>query len=182
MLYINFLATLTLITDIFVLVIFFYWLLGNFMELKFLDPILRFLGKNAILFAFIVALVATSGSLFFSEVMKFTPCKLCWFQRIFMYPQVLLLGLALYYKDIKIKRYIIPMCIIGGLVSVYNYYIQLFPPTILSCSLDSLESCSQKIFMLYGYITFAVMAFSASMLILTLSLLIFRERNNYNIS
>lgn len=159
-------ATLTLVADIAIILLFFYWLIGNFYPLKFLKPVLKFISQNAVLLAFVVALAATLGSLSFSEILGYTPCRLCWFQRIFMYPQALLLGLALYYKDIKIRRYSIPMCIFGGVVSIYNYYLQLFPPNILSCSLNAAESCSQKIFMLYGYITFAVMALTASILIL----------------
>ena len=168
---INIFADITLLTDILLLISLFYWLIGNFFPVKFLDPVYRFCKKHAIFMAFIVALAASSGSLFFSEVLKFVPCRLCWFQRIFMYPQALLLGLAVYYKDDKIRKYIIPMCLIGGSISAYNYYLQLYPPNILACSLNSVDSCSQRIFMLYGYITFAVMAFTASALILTLMLL-----------
>ena len=168
---INFLASLTLLVDVFLLILFFYWLIGNFLSVKFLDPVFGFIREHAVLLAFVVALLATAGSLFFSEVMKFVPCRLCWFQRIFMYPQALILGLAVYYRDKSVRKYIIPMCLVGCSISLYNYYLQLFPPDILSCSLSSIESCSQRIVMIYGYITFAVMAFSAGALILTIMLI-----------
>ena len=124
--------------------------------------------NNALILAFIIALTATSGSLFFSEVMAFVPCKLCWFQRMFIYPQVLLLGIAFYFGDYNVRKYVIPMCVLGGSFSVYNYYIQLFPPETLACSLNASESCSNILSMYYGYITFPVMALTASVLILAL--------------
>ena len=89
------LSILTVIGDILIagfLILIIYKLLSK----KKVD--LDFIKENALLFAFIIALIATSGSLFYSEIAKYTPCKLCWFQRIFMYPQVILLGVALMRK------------------------------------------------------------------------------------
>src|SRR3989344_9597668 len=65
------------------------------------NPVIRFFGKNGIALAFFVSLSATVISLFYSDVVGFEPCKLCWFQRIFMYPQILILGLAWFRKDHK---------------------------------------------------------------------------------
>lgn len=162
------LATLTLLSNIALLFSALYLLFKHIGQITFLDPFFRFCKKNALILAFIAALTATSGSLFFSEIMKFVPCKLCWFQRIFIYPQVILLGVALYFRDYNIRRYIIPMCVLGGSFSVYNYYTQLFPPETLACSLNTSESCSNILSMYYGYITFSVMALTASTLIFAL--------------
>jgi disulfide bond formation protein DsbB len=174
---IKILATATLISDIFILVALLYFILRLFYKVGWLEIVLDFFSKYVLVFAFIVALTATTGSLFFSEIAGLVPCKLCWFQRIFMYPQALILGIALFYKDLNIKKYIMPMCAIGGSISVYNYYFQLFPPAVNSCSLNDLESCSQKIFMHYGYITIAIMALTASLLIYIL-MANFADRQN----
>ncbi len=60
----------------------------------------------------------------FSEVLKFIPCELCWYQRIFMYPQVFLLGMAFVRKEFNIARYTLMLSVIGGTISAYHYLIQ----------------------------------------------------------
>lgn len=71
------------------------------------EKLLQFFGKNAILFSFIVALIATLGSLFYSEIAGYEPCKLCRLQRIVMYPQVILLGIAFWKKNGTLTSYVI---------------------------------------------------------------------------
>src|SRR3989344_7855918 len=78
---------------------------------KTVNKFIQFLSEYSLVFSFFIALFATSGSLFFSEIAHFTPCKLCWYQRIFMYPQLLLLGIATIKNDFNIRRYILPMSI-----------------------------------------------------------------------
>ena len=73
----------------------------------------NWISHHGILLMFIVAITATSGSLFFSEIALFAPCKDCWIQRIFMYPQVILLAVALWRKDRNIVWYILPLAISG---------------------------------------------------------------------
>ncbi|MCX6731550.1 MAG: disulfide bond formation protein B, partial [Candidatus Parcubacteria bacterium] len=86
-------------------------------SLIFSKTIREKVGERAVLFSFIVALIATAGSLIFSEVLKLEPCKLCWFQRIFMYPQVFLLGTALFKKDKNIADYSIFLSVIGAAIA-----------------------------------------------------------------
>ncbi|GJM71062.1 hypothetical protein HMSSN036_32780 [Paenibacillus macerans] len=85
-----------------------------------------FLRDYGIYLAWLVALVATAGSLYLSEVLHYEPCRLCWFQRIFMYPQVILLGIAAYRNDRSIIPYVLPLSIIGGTISLYHYGEQKF--------------------------------------------------------
>src|SRR3989338_4029041 len=66
------------------------------------NPFFDFVARRALPLSFLVALAAVAGSLFYSEIAGFEPCKLCWFQRIFMYPQVVLLGLAMVVRDTRI--------------------------------------------------------------------------------
>lgn len=133
-------------------------------------------GQRAIAFAFFVALVATLGSLFYSDILGYTPCKLCWFQRIFMYPQVLLLGLALFRRDNRILDYTLWLSGAGGLIAAYHYAMQLgFVPGI--CATVGISvSCSQRFVLEYGYITIPMMALTAFALIFLTSLTAIRAR------
>jgi len=157
------LSFLTLIGNILILI---FLLVLIFSKSRFLK-LKNFIGKNALFFAFIVSFIATAGSLFYSEIAKYDPCKLCWFQRIFMYPQVLLLGIAMFKKDHKISDYIIPMSIIGGLIAAYHYLVQieLFAPPACSAVGYSV-SCATKFVMSYGYITIPMMSLTAFILII----------------
>lgn len=125
-----------------------------------------FASRHAIFSALVVATIATLGSLFYSEVAGFELCKLCWFQRILMYPQVLLLAMAFWKNDKGISDYILPFSAIGAFVAGYHYFLQIeiLPPP--SCSVVGFSiSCSQRFFMHFGYITIPMMAFTAFVLI-----------------
>lgn len=133
---------------------------------------LSFVGRNAILFSFIVALAATLGSLFYSEAAGFEPCKLCWFQRIFMYPQVVLLGLALWKRDYRIAIYSIALSAIGAVIAAYHYLLQIGVAPSVPCSAVGYSvSCSQRFVLQFGYITIPMMAFTAFILILLLQII-----------
>ena len=133
---------------------------------------LDFVGKYAVLLSFIVALTATLGSLFYSEIAGFEPCKLCWFQRIFMYPQVILLGLALWKKDQNIINYILGLSLPGAIIAGYHYLLQLGVVPPLACSTIGYSvSCSQRFVMSFDYITIPLMAFSAFLLLILLQLI-----------
>ena len=158
----NFLSTLTLIGGIFIIgfLIFFVYHRG----IKKRHPSLRFLEDNALFFAFIISLIATFGSLFYSEIAGYTPCKLCWYQRTFMYPQTILLGTALLRKAKNIVYYIVPLSVIGGAIAVYHYFIQR-AEYVASCSADGV-SCTSKYVFHFGYITIPMMALTAFGLII----------------
>ena len=97
--------------------------------------VLEFISKRAVLFSFIVALIATLGSLFYSEIAGFEPCKLCWFQRIFMYPQVILLGITLWKKSGVSTIYnSLALSIIGAIIAGYHYLLQIGVAPELPCA------------------------------------------------
>lgn len=125
------------------------------------------LSENALSLSLLIATIATLGSLFFSEVGKFVPCKLCWYQRIFMYPQVIILAIALLINDMKVRLYAVALSSIGLVIAIYHYALQMYP-TVLPCS-DEVASCSAKQFAYYGYITIPLMSATAFALILILS-------------
>lgn len=83
--------------------------------------------EHALYLAWFVSLIAVLGSLFFSEIMGFVPCELCWYQRIFMYPLALLLGIASFKGSPAIVPYALPLSIIGGLIALYHYLQQNIP-------------------------------------------------------
>ncbi|MDP2704396.1 MAG: disulfide bond formation protein B [bacterium] len=127
--------------------------------------------KNILWVGFVVSLIATSGSLFFSEVAGYTPCILCWYQRILMYPQTILFLVAIIRKDRGIIPYALALSIIGGVIAIYHYYGQVAATGILPCSaLGYAASCSTRFTLQYGYITIPMMAFSAFLLIALASL------------
>ncbi len=115
--------------------------------------------------AWAVSLVAVGGSLFFSEVMRYEPCKLCWFQRIFMYPLVLLLGMACYKNDRRLIPYILPLSIIGGMISLYHYSEQKIPglAKLLPCTVG--VPCNEDYINWLGFITIPLLALIAFILI-----------------
>src|SRR5690242_9973413 len=80
-----------------------------------------------LLLAWLVSMVATLGSLYFSEIRGFIPCDLCWFQRIFMYPLTIILGVGAFQNDLSVKRFVFPMALIGGTISFMHYLEQKIP-------------------------------------------------------
>src|SRR5258707_5416482 len=74
--------------------------------------------------AFVVAAIATGGSLFFSEIAHFVPCELCWFQRICMYPLSIITLLAALAGDYRVARYLMPLPVVGAGVSVYHLLVE----------------------------------------------------------
>ncbi len=142
-----------------------------FAEKKAVAKFLSFFAKNYLKLALTVALTATLGSLFFSEIAGFTPCKLCWFERIFMYPQVVLLGIAMWKKDTKIWIYSLSLSIIGAFISFYHYLLQIGVLPEGSCdAVGRSVSCSKVFTMTFGYITIPLMAGTAFVLLICLAI------------
>ncbi|MES9902682.1 MAG: disulfide bond formation protein B [Sedimenticola sp.] len=122
---------------------------------------------------FISWLLATTGmlgSLFFSEVMEIAPCVLCWWQRIFMYPLVVILLLGLYPLDRKVVRYSLPLAVIGLGFSIYHYllYSGYIPQELAPCGEGS--SCTEITLELFGFVTIPMLAIIAYSTIIALLL------------
>lgn len=122
--------------------------------------------SNSFKIAFIVSLTATLGSLFFSEVAHYEPCKLCWLQRIFMYPLPIIFGVSLWNKYKDAFNYVLPLSAIGLAIAAYHYYYQVTGSPLIPCSTVGFSvSCSERFFTYYGYITIPWMSFSAFVMI-----------------
>lgn len=92
-----------------------------------LEGLAGYLRGYGLWIAWLMALTATLGSLYYSEIAGFTPCEYCWYQRIAMYPLAIVLGIAAFRRDHAVRRYVLPLAIVGGLISTYHYTIQHFP-------------------------------------------------------
>jgi disulfide bond formation protein DsbB len=148
-----------------VLVIFFVFI--YFKDRKSKTNVFNFLSKHGILIAFIVSSLSMIGSLLYSDVLGYEPCKFCWIQRIAMYPQVLLLGIALIRKDYGFYRYSIPLSIVGALLALNHYILQITGSSVLPCSAVGYSAACSKVFVLrLGYITIPMMALSAFLLMI----------------
>lgn len=88
-----------------------------------LETLQRWLWGYELWAAFIVAALATGGSLFYSEVANFIPCELCWFQRISMYPLSILLLLMAIWGENRAARYLLALPVVGAGVSIYHMLI-----------------------------------------------------------
>ncbi|WP_246563566.1 disulfide oxidoreductase [Paenibacillus montaniterrae] len=117
-----------------------------------------------LLFAWLVAVIATAGSLYMSEVLNYVPCVLCWFQRIFMYPLVLLLAVAAYKQETVILPYVLPLVVVGGGISIYHIIIQKMPKdsAIAACGPTS---CQEDYLNWFGWLTIPMLALTAFILI-----------------
>ncbi|MEI8230275.1 MAG: disulfide bond formation protein B [Candidatus Peregrinibacteria bacterium] len=135
--------------------------------------------KHGLVILFIIATIATCGSLYFSEIAGFPPCKLCWFQRIFMYAQVPLLLLALNKRDRSIAPYILLLSILGIIFSTWHYseqiYYNIHPEAITSCDPTGV-SCVNFQILAFGYITIPLMAFTAFLMNIAVSVTMIKRK------
>jgi len=122
---------------------------------------------SALSLAAVVAAVCTVGSLYFSEVANFTPCKLCWYQRYAMYPLVPILGLAAWKRFTRVRPYAFTLASIGSIISIYHILVER-GVVKESASCDPTNPCSLIWVNRLGYLTIPTMALSGFALILTL--------------
>lgn len=110
--------------------------------------------------AWLVAAVATAGSLYYSEIAGFVPCRLCWFQRIAMYPLSVVLLIAAVRRDVAVRWYALPMAAAGALISSYHYLLQWFPQ-LETASCDPAAPCAAFYVREFGFVSIPLMALMA---------------------
>jgi disulfide bond formation protein DsbB len=125
--------------------------------------------------AWIMALLSAAGSLFFSEVMDLPPCVLCWYQRIAMYPLVLIIGIGIITEDARCKVYALPLALIGLALAVYHnlVYYGVIPESLTPCTQGA--SCSERQIEWFGFITIPLMGLAA-FLVISAILIIYKPR------
>lgn len=121
--------------------------------------------------AWLVALGATAGSLYFSEVRLFVPCALCWWQRIFMYPLVPLLGIATFRQDLQVWRYALPLSAVGLATSTYHYLIQKVPGMAPPATCAGGVPCTAQYIDWFGFVTIPFLA-GVAFLMITVALVV----------
>ncbi|WP_341300391.1 disulfide oxidoreductase [Lysinibacillus sp. FSL H8-0500] len=121
--------------------------------------------ENSLLFIWIVSVIATLGSLYFSEIRHYEPCKLCWIQRIFMYPIVIIVTIAFIQKNARIAVTTAVFSVIGGCISLYHYGIQKLSFLAENAPSCGAISCTGQYINWLGFITIPFLALTAFLLI-----------------
>ena len=124
------------------------------------DSLVEAFGPGALQLALGVAVIATAGSLYFSEVANFVPCRLCWYQRVAMYPLVPILAVAVWRRDVGGRFYALPLAVIGGLISTYHVLLERFP-SLESGVCEVANPCTLIWVRRFDYLTIPAMALSA---------------------
>jgi disulfide bond formation protein DsbB len=122
----------------------------------------RFLGyvsDYVLPLGFLASLGGVFLTLYYSEVLHYVPCDLCWFQRVFLYPQMFIFALAWWKKDRSILPYSLALSIVGFAVAVYHHMLQIGYDIYKPCSTAPFAvDCAKPSFIEYGFITFPFMA------------------------
>ncbi len=107
---------------------------------------------------FLIVLSGAIGSLYFSEVLLYPPCALCWYQRIFLYPLVVIFGVALWSGDLNYKRYALPLAVLGFAIAGYHnlLYYGFISEALTPCTQG--VSCSSKQLELFGFVTIPMLS------------------------
>jgi len=123
----------------------------------------------------LLASLSTTGSLFFSSVMEFIPCVLCWYQRICLFPLVVILGTGLLSFDKNIVKYSLPLAVVGWLIALYHtlLYSGIIPESIQPCSQG--VSCTEEYIDLFGFITIPMLSLLSFSTIIALLLILQRR-------
>lgn len=131
---------------------------------------------NFLFFAWAISIIATFGSLYFSEIKQYEPCELCWYQRILMYPFTVILGIAVIKKDYQISLYTMILSGIGALISTYHYLIQkvtFFTDHAAACGR---VPCTGSYINWFGFITIPFLAGTAFILIFICSYIVWKNK------
>lgn len=127
------------------------------------------IGAHAVILGLLVSLVAVVGSLIYSNIIGYAPCELCWWQRICLYPLVLLFTVALYKRYREVYDYALPLAGLAGVIALYHAYIQLGGTTsILPCTASG-AACTKVYVLSLGYVTIPTMSLTIALSIILLA-------------
>ncbi len=137
---------------------------------------MKFIKENLLQFALLMAFISTVASLYFSEIAKLTPCVLCWYQRILMYPLVIIISIGLWKKDKNLPYFILPFSVLGIIISAYHnlLYYGIIPESIAPCTLGI--SCTTRQIEWFGFITIPLLSLF-SFTAITVLTLIFKKQS-----
>ena len=134
---------------------------------------------NILFLCWLLTSVSAMGSLFFSYVMEFAPCVLCWYQRIFLFPLVLILAIGLFPFDKKVVKYALPLAIVGWLTAAYHnlLYVGIIPESIQPCSQG--VSCTEEYINLLGFLSIPMLSLLSFSTIITLLIILYRRTSKW---
>lgn len=151
-----------------------------FIDRKFRDIVYRFVNKYVLEFIFATSLVAMLGSLTYSNIIGFAPCELCWIQRIFIYPQVIISFMAILKKNKDIVSYLLPLSILGGIVALYHSMTHYgLGDGLVGCT-SALGDCGKLYVFEYGYITIPLMSFTIFAYLIGISVIYYKSNKALN--
>lgn len=136
--------------------------------------------ENILFIAWAVSIIATFGSLYFSEIKHFEPCTLCWYQRIVMYPFTVILGIASVKKDFRISLYTMILSGIGAMISTYHYALQKVPFFADAANACGRIPCTGQYINWAGFITIPFLALTAFIIIFICSFVIWKNSKEAN--
>jgi len=130
---------------------------------------------NILFLCWLVAGISVTGSLFFSHVMEFAPCVLCWYQRIFLFPLVIILAAGLFPFDRNVVRYALPLTIIGWFTAAYHnlLYAGVIPESIQPCTQG--VSCTEEYIEIFGFISIPMLSLLSFSIIIALLIILLRR-------
>ncbi len=131
------------------------------------DAVAAVIAPNALGLAWFVALLATAGSLYFSEIAGFTPCTLCWYQRIAMYPLIVVLAIGAARRDRAVAWTALALAGIGAVIAGYHVALEWIP-SLDTGACAAATPCTFVWFRVFGFISLPTLALTAFLLILTL--------------
>lgn len=137
------------------------------MKVRVFSSVVSFVRVRAVSLSFLVLFASFIGSLYYSEIAGFPACVLCWYQRILLYPQLLMFGVALWKEKSDVFPYTNILSVVGLCVALYNVAVQTFQSVSAICEPGGvLVSCLEKYVEGFGYITIPVMSATAFALLL----------------
>lgn len=158
------LPSLVLLADLF----FVFLLLAALFGKNWGNNLVLWIGKRAILFGLLTSLSAVLGSLFYSNVLGYPPCELCWWHRILLYPQFVLFLTALKSKDRRVFVYSWRLSVLAALLASYHQYTNLGGSSLLACTQTGGE-CSRLYVLSFGFVTIPMMSLTIAAYLLFLA-------------
>jgi disulfide bond formation protein DsbB len=136
---------------------------------------MEFIKQNILYIALLQVVAGILLSLYFSEVMKLSPCVLCWYQRIALYPLVAIIPIGILKKDTNLPFYVLPLSIIGMVIALYHnlLYYGVVSESLIPCTAG--VSCTTKLIEMFGFITIPLMSFAAFSVITICMILLWKN-------
>ncbi len=126
------------------------------------------IGKRALVLGFLISLAALAGSLFYSEIVGYEACVLCWWQRVFLYPQLVLFAIALWKNERSVFAYSVVLSVFAGVIAAYQSYVYMGGASLLPCTAAE-GGCSKIYVKEFGYITIPMMSLTVVLYYLLLA-------------